>query len=407
MEIKLFNQIHTQLYEEILKGKYKPSLAKYNDSDNLKALFSEAQTIRITFSEDISRKYKEEAPDMMQYGFKNSQHFTFTVKNNRKNGTWELTIVPVKQYKLKEKINIPIYPSEKAIEYCRLICDEFERIKVRAEFVHEKVESREQLNLYATKNITKAKKLHHDAQILISNLQQEKNTECVFIIFVLDLFLIQTILLFQKMFKSYLNGPLESEYELKTELFTLAFSGHAGFVTGLWDEKKSVSQHQQISEVQSGSHSATSVKKSAHDFTGDTESYTENQHRYTANGNNTGTVGENVAVYRTKKGRTFYAPPVGKRKYQINGQLNVICDVMEQMVGHTLKSGKPFLSMSRDQILCFIADNFLDKDNYDISIDSLETYLNPSRKDKKIHPDSPKRINLSDVLKENEESPED
>ena len=157
MDLKLFNRIHTSLYEEILKGKFKPSLPRFDNDDSLKILFTEAQTLKLTFNEEIYIRYMEEVPDMKEYGFKSPEHFTYTIKDGKKNGNWELTIIPLSQYKLRDNIQIPIYPTAKAKEFSHLICDEFERIKIRAEYVMEQIESRNKLNLYAIKNITKAK----------------------------------------------------------------------------------------------------------------------------------------------------------------------------------------------------------------------------------------------------------
>lgn len=401
MEVKLFNRIHTSLFEEILKGKFKPFLPKYNDNKALQSLFADAQTLKIQFNTDISQKYMDEVPDMREHGFKRPEHFTYTIHEGKKTDTWELTIIPLNLYKLRENIQIPIYPSAKAKEYCRLICDEFERIKIRAEYVLEMVESKPRLNLYATKNITKAKKLHHDARILLSKLQQEANTESVFIIFVLDLFIIQTILLYQKLFKSYLEGITESEHELKTELFTLAFSGHAGFITGMWDEKKSQPVSSWFQHDASENSLLPTGKKSSGEYQGVPEDSTRSDYKSIVE-KSSSSVSEinepNSPEYGTSSEKTFSKLPENHTKYKWNGQINVLVDIFAQITNKILPDGLPLLSMSCTELQDFLQQNFTDKHGHKLSSHTLRTILNPHRTDKKIHPDSPKRVDLSGTI---------
>ncbi|MBU4154411.1 MAG: hypothetical protein KKD63_16195, partial [Proteobacteria bacterium] len=338
----------------------------------------EAQTLKLTFNEEIYIRYMEEVPDMKEYGFKSPEHFTYTIKDGKKNGSWELTIIPLYQYKLRDNIQIPIYPTAKAKEFSHLICDEFVRIKIWAEYVLEQIESREKLNLYAIKNITKAKKLHHDAGVLIANLQKEQNTESVFIIFVLDLFIIQTIKLYQKLFKSFIDSPLESEFELKTELYTLAFSGHAGFVTGEWNEKKSHSHSQGIQENETANSYDSITKKSQSTLSEVCES--------------------DAPQYQSRKGETFSESNNTPPKYTWRGQINVLVDVFTQMMNTNDPDGLPMLSMSCAELQQFLSQNFVDKKGHILSPHTLRRYLSLTNDDKKIHPDSPKRMNISDQL---------
>ncbi|MBU0487064.1 MAG: hypothetical protein KKD31_03835, partial [Bacteroidetes bacterium] len=318
----------------------------------------------------------------------------------------------------RENIQIPYYPSLKAETFTALICDEFERIKIKADCVLERTDSIDQLRLYATKNITRAKKLHHDAQILLSKLQKDKKTEAVFIVFILDLFIIQTICYFQKHFKSYLPKPHESEHKLKSELFSLAFSGHSGFVTGEWHEKKSQPVNADTQSVSSVSNCESDAKKSQPYYQGFPEvegvTYSESDPKK-SQPENTG-VSEQVVDYQysqsglndlpvdsddtpseshANKGETFLPLPQKREKHRINKQTNVFCEAWEQLTQPEFAGGEPMLSMSYLVLRQFIFDNFLDKHGNEFSFHTLRTLLSPHRTDKRIHPDSPKRIDLS------------
>ncbi|MBU0489319.1 MAG: hypothetical protein KKD31_15340 [Bacteroidetes bacterium] len=418
VETQLHNRIHTQLYEEILKGKYRPHLSKFDSPENLKSLFVETQTRRFSFNDDISGKYMEEEPEMNAYGFKNSDHFTYTIHNGRKPGVWDLTIIPVLEYELRENIQIPYYPSLKAETFTALICDEFERIKIKADCVLERTESIDQLRLYATKNITRAKKLHHDAQILLSKLQKDKKTEVVFIVFILDLFIIQTICYFQKHFKSYLPKPHASEHKLKSELFSLAFSGHSGFVTGEWHEKKpqpvnadtqsisSVSNcesdakkphcyYQGFPEVEGVTYSESDPKKPQPENTGVSEQVVDYQ--YSQSGLNDLPIDfdDTPSESPANKGEAFLPTPHKRQKHRINKQTNVFCDAWEQLTQEEFAGGEPMLTMSYPFLRQHIFDNYLDKHGNEFCFPTLRTLLSPGRSEKKLHPDSPKRIDLS------------
>ena len=401
MDNKLFNRIHTNLYDEILKGKFRPTLPKYNDTKQLQNLFSEAQTLKIVFNSDISLKYMDEVPDMREYGFKLPEHFTYTIHEVKKNATWELTIIPLNHYKLRENINVPIYPTQKARDFSQLICDEFERIKIRAEYALDVVDSMSRYKQYATKNITKARKMHHDARILITKLQQEKNTECVFILFVLDLFIIQTILLYQKMFKPYLESPPESEYELKTELFSIAFSGHPGFITGEWNEEKSQPANTELQNEPLYSHCAASKKKSYSQQQGFQESNITtnyNSDLKKSHGGLSEVCERSNAEYGSESGETSISEREAYPKYKWNGQINVLADIFVRLTEKKMPDGMPLLPMDCRDLQQFLMRNFTDKNGHSLSEHTLRTILNPKRTDKKIHPDSPKKIDISDLI---------
>jgi hypothetical protein len=85
-----------------------------------------------------------------------------------------------------------------------------------------------------------------------------------------------------------------------------------------------------------------------------------------------------------------------------HGQLNVLVDILLQLSSGIKVNGKPPLEATPDELRLFIRENFLDKDGREISAFTLDTYLKPYRDDKRLHPDSPKRIDMSAFLNTSE-----
>jgi hypothetical protein len=83
-----------------------------------------------------------------------------------------------------------------------------------------------------------------------------------------------------------------------------------------------------------------------------------------------------------------------------NAQLNVLVDVFLQLTNTCKVNGLPALEATPEQLRLFLQQNFLDKEGRELSSYTLGTYLDPRREDKKLHPDSPKRIDLSGFFPE-------
>jgi hypothetical protein len=84
------------------------------------------------------------------------------------------------------------------------------------------------------------------------------------------------------------------------------------------------------------------------------------------------------------------------------GQLNVLVDILLQLSSGIKVNGRPPLEATPDELRLFIRENFLDRDGREISTYTLDTYLKPNRQDKRLHPDSPKRIDLAGFFNSSE-----
>lgn len=84
------------------------------------------------------------------------------------------------------------------------------------------------------------------------------------------------------------------------------------------------------------------------------------------------------------------------KKLKFNGNLNQLVDIFYQLSRELFVDGKSFIDASNSDIVSTIVNNFIDKDNNEISPQTVETILKPSRGDKR--PKTHKRIDLDNFL---------
>jgi hypothetical protein len=69
-------------------------------------------------------------------------------------------------------------------------------------------------------------------------------------------------------------------------------------------------------------------------------------------------------------------------KIRINGPINILTDAYKQMMNNVKPNGKPYLEYKIIEIAQFICDNYLDENGNELSIQTIKTYLSPTRTDK-------------------------
>ena len=69
-------------------------------------------------------------------------------------------------------------------------------------------------------------------------------------------------------------------------------------------------------------------------------------------------------------------------KIQINGPINILTDVYKQMMNDVKPNGKPYIQSKIKDIAKFICDNYVDEKGKELSIQTIQTYLSPTRTDK-------------------------
>jgi len=366
MPAKNSSPIHVIVYNEIVNGKFNPCQPRNNKQDILKNLVFEANTQRVALlpaSENPSDYI--EATDFLYFGYKKAKDLDIDIKTAT-NGKHEIIIKPVKVYDLLEVIDIPQFVSFKCNSYVEFMGDEFERIKIRAEWMLDNCVDSKEIKAYALKNVQKAKKIFYDAKRALREVQKTENPEDVYIFFALNLFVVRTIMFYQKMFKPYLTLQPDTEEILFHEvikelslkkLCTLFPCGKSGY--------------------------GEYIKKSFIEIAAQTE----------------GAVQEDPASYeKTFADERSQPVTTGKAKYErikVNGQINVLVDVFIQMMEKIELEKGMFLETTRENLRDFMVANFKDKNGKPYSYYTLNTYLKPDRTDKHIADNSPRKIDLS------------
>lgn len=83
-------------------------------------------------------------------------------------------------------------------------------------------------------------------------------------------------------------------------------------------------------------------------------------------------------------------------KLKFNGNVNQLVDVFYQLNRELFVDGKSYIDGSANDIIALIVNSFIDKDGNEISPQTIETILKPSRTDKRPKPH--KRLDIDKIL---------
>lgn len=357
--------MHIQLYEEIIKGRFRPFLPKYSEPTELKNILKEAQlqTIAVlTPGQEIDAVIEE--CDYRLFGFKEVSDMDFTKKSI--NGKTVVIASPTTVYEGCEVLDIPNYTSFKTNIFMEMIMDEFERVKIRAERKLEITDDRKDLAIYAEKHIAKLKKFFYDAKTL---LKDNHHRDDIYILLALSMVLIRTILFYQKMFKQFINTSPDNADQLKSELFSNIALGR---LKVLFDMR--------------GSQYCSFIKKSFLQSPDGEPCHCE---------------GNPVASHETFSGKKSLQQDSGLQRFyplKWNGQLNVLMDIFIQLTEEIKVSGKPILETSPENLRNMIMECFVDGDGKKLSYHTVNTNLKSYRSDKRIKPSSPKKVSIKSII---------
>lgn len=361
-----FDKIHIGVYCEIVQGKYFPEIPRFSNRLVLENLVLEAQTttVAVISAGDNPNAYLGSI-DLLAFGYKNKDDYLTEVVK-RPDGKLEIQIRPVKIYELHERIKIPLFGSIKSKYYCELICDEFERIKIRAGWMLEYCNDRDLVCAYALKHIQKAKQLFAESKRALNEIQETMVAENIYILIILNIFIVRTILFYQHLFRPYINAP---------------------------EEKKEIMFFEILEEI-----SFSKIDKILKDYL--MRNLESLQKSFLGN-----TADPGISMLRSfiNCGKTFSNnmktnENIGNVKYQpikINGQINVLVDIFTQLIDQQRTPDGPFLETSRENLEAFLVANFVDRNNKPLSSPTINTLLKTYRVDKHIKQDNPKRIDLS------------
>jgi hypothetical protein len=365
----LYDNLHIKLFEEIINGELNPTKARFNNANVLKGLIEEVNTIKVAVLPATENTLEFiEKTDFTLFGYKSQSDYDLDIRR-LSNGKHEIYIKPLSVYEPLEVVEIPIFNSFKCNCYLELLGDEFERITVRAEKILDNANDAKQTGAYASKHVQKSKKLFHDAKRRLKEVQKNNNTEDIYIFFILSLFIIRTILFYQKMFRPYLKLQPDTEEKLMHEVLTI------------------LSLKKLCSLFQSEKSGDCKVcKKSLIENIVCSEGDVKEDHaRY-----------EKISY--NKKSQPVSTGTSTYERIKVNGQINVLVDVFLQMLDKIKVKEGMFIETSRTNLRDFFLANFNDKKDKPYSYHTLNTYLKPQRTDKRIKDESDRKIDLSEFL---------
>lgn len=279
-------------------------------------------------------------------------------------------VVPLKIYDLQENMLLPVPPNLLAKIFLDFFSDEFERIKIRSEKVLSNTSSEKAIHIYAIRNMQLARKLFHDATFLFHSLSlrndKSKDESELYIVYILNLFIIRTLVFYSKFFRPFLDAQPLSEEKLRNEL--LQEAPIALKYPWLFDQKP---------RLYGFLHSMMAAPA----------------------------IGENIAPYSnpSASGSDPDLSPASsqfpglhhlKGKVQLKCNVNTFVDIFYQMMYEKKAGNDSFLSCELSDLVEALAFLFVDKDGNSLNPDSIRTILKPANFKKRPHPDDPRKLKI-------------
>ncbi|HBX51700.1 MAG TPA: hypothetical protein DEH02_11605 [Bacteroidales bacterium] len=216
----IYQAVDFSVYTETVKGAYNPVSSS---ATNYK---SPIQLVRLANSRVVcSAPTKEEASksieniDLTIFGYNHAKDIDVKYVVSSTSKLHQVLIQPKIIYPLLEYIKIPAPPDAKCKLYFDFFSDEFERMKIRSENIMKHVPSVKKVYAYACRNLQLARKLYHDSRFLFHSMRSNPagrvSESDIYIIYILNLFIIRAIVYYTKFFQPYLKETPESEQALR------------------------------------------------------------------------------------------------------------------------------------------------------------------------------------------------
>jgi len=218
MREKCYKNVDVSVYGDILKDKFfceKKNISLKRTNEFMKELHTCSVYIEL-FHKDVQKEINK--INYAQYGFKSQDDCMSSSKPDVFENRHIVTLIPKVFYELEDKIDLlsPITNSDEL--FLIMIGDTFERIKIKAQNVIHETEAACHIELYAKKNLQVLHRVFYDATNQINEIcSQEKNFR-FFKVFVLNTFIYNTILYYQKMFSRFYKDCIIDKNNLKFEL---------------------------------------------------------------------------------------------------------------------------------------------------------------------------------------------
>jgi len=206
------------VYKQVIRGTYNPVNITKPAYKSAFSLVRSANTC-IVCSAAVKNDAEQyiAATDLMAFGYHSTNDFDISYTHNEKLKVYQAVIVPRNIYPLSEDIALPDPPDEKGKIFQDFIADEFERVKLRAEYIMFEASQDDKIHSFACRNLQLLRKLYHDSRISFNKLCSGKafNQSDLFILYTLNLFIIRSIVFYAKFFKPYLNEESPAEQSMR------------------------------------------------------------------------------------------------------------------------------------------------------------------------------------------------
>ncbi|MBU1013290.1 MAG: hypothetical protein KKG99_09800 [Bacteroidetes bacterium] len=362
-----------RVYGDILQGRLQPFKPQFNDRDLLSGLIEYANTREVVIKvTDLDLNKDLDTIEFSKLGYRDKDDFSANIRSGEKPGTAIITIVPISHYLLGDKMDNDIEqpPCFKSKCYLRLIIDEFERIKIRACKLLNTPQDPEQLKFIALKNLRTAEFLLRESSAVSHFLfvpeDDTQKRSLYYITVCLKKFLIKSIRFYHKLFDPLITEFFEQSENLIKNIDCIT---NSDCIKYLYPDELDNNLKEQ----------------------------TENYFRYPINPNR----GKDDFLNILKSNPA----PISKIKFKQNGtpvlrwtgKINLLItlfyDLMENgqitsSDGKHIKENSNISDMFKNtdtnmKLVEFLYDNFLDNSGQRLSKNTLRTYLNPNRPDKR------------------------
>lgn len=357
-----------------MHGRLQPFKPQFNDKKLLSELIEYANTREIVIK--VSDHDLNKILDTIEYtklGYRDPDDLIANIHSGNKHGTAVITIIPNRYYLLgdmmENDINKP--PCYKSKCYLRLIMDEFERIKIRACKLLNSPQEPDQLKFIALKNLRTAEYLLRESSavchflIVPENDTQKRSlhyiTDC------LKKFLIKSIRFYYSLFDPFITEYFEKSEKLIRNIDQATSSNCIKY---LYQEETENNLEESNEDNISYSRYSDISKDSCINLLKDNSNPIHN--------------------IRTNQNR---ASPILRWTGKINLLVSLFYDLTEKGIisipnnENSIKNKKVSEVSNRSETIMnmveFLYCNFLDNSGKRLSKDTLRTYLNPNKPDKR------------------------
>ncbi len=200
------------IYKQVNRGSYNPVTISKQNSKSALCLVRSANTCVVCSAADkeTAEKYIN-AYDLIAFGYLSSNDIEITYTHNDKLKIYQAVITPRTIYSLNDDISLPDPFNDKGKIFLDFFTDEFERIKIRAEHFVYSGFSNKKISSFACRNLQILRKLFHDSQMTFNKMCPGNQSD-LYIIYILNLFIIRCIVFYTQFFEPYLNKePLDEQ----------------------------------------------------------------------------------------------------------------------------------------------------------------------------------------------------